>query len=235
MRYLVLSDIHANYTALKAVLEDAPHYDRIINLGDILGLMGHPKETVEFLRDEAYISLIGNHDYAIIIKGEGHVNSQELSKFEHEYSIDKLSYDDFQYLKSLSSMERLDSFVLCHAMPYPEDSVGYEIGNRGILKKDYTSEAPIIEEKFGSGTIIMHGHTHEQAYLDTSKFGHEIKFLNPGSVGDKFGRAEYAIIETDTETVDLRRVTYDDTEVKKRLCELGIPIKFWKKSSVNSI
>ena len=67
-RLLVLSDIHANWPALVAVLEHAQgRYDSIWSLGDVVGYGPHPVECVEFLL--RYVTplrwRVGNHDLAM--------------------------------------------------------------------------------------------------------------------------------------------------------------------------
>lgn len=235
MRYLVISDVHSNYVALERVLEESPEYDKVINLGDMLGLMGYPSETLDFMMEKVEHNLMGNHDFAIIVKDEGHVNSEELSKFELEYTKDRLSEEQVNFVKSLDSMEVMDDMVMCHAMPHPAYATGYKPGNLGIEKKDYTEEAPYIKKDFGEGTIVLHGHTHEQGFLDTSKFGHDVKFLNPGSVGQPMGKAEYAIIDTETEETSLKSVSYDERIIKERLKELDIPVRFWTKTTTRQL
>lgn len=232
MKYLVISDVHSNFIALESVLEDSEgEYDEIINLGDILGLMGFPGKTVKFMMENPKYNLKGNHDFAIANMNEGHVNSEKLSQFELKYTMDILSDEQLSFVYSLDSIEFTDngSTVMCHAMPHPIHSTGYESGNKGLLPKDYTEEAPLLEDNFGSGLTVLHGHTHKQAHLDASKFGHDVEFINPGSVGQPMGKAEYAIMDTYNNNVELRSVKYDTSPVKSRLKELSVPLKFWRK------
>ena len=53
MRYLILSDIHANYIALDAVLKDAKHkrWDSVLFLGDAVGYYTQPNQVLDTLRD----------------------------------------------------------------------------------------------------------------------------------------------------------------------------------------
>ena len=67
MRVLVISDIHANLTALETVLADAGPVDQTWCLGDIIGYGPDPNEVVERLRDLPNLSIIlGNHDVAVL-------------------------------------------------------------------------------------------------------------------------------------------------------------------------
>ena len=62
MRALILSDIHGNLEALKAVLAAAEPYDALWNLGDVVGYGGSPNEVVDLMREKAQINVRGNHD-----------------------------------------------------------------------------------------------------------------------------------------------------------------------------
>src|SRR5919199_5084831 len=64
MRLLIISDIHANIDALEAVLEAAPEYDEIIDLGDVVGYGGAPNETLDRVRTFKGLHVRGNHDKA---------------------------------------------------------------------------------------------------------------------------------------------------------------------------
>src|SRR6185436_9557213 len=67
MRYLILSDIHANLQALDAVLKDAARagYDAVLVLGDLVGYGGSPAEAIaRTLALEPAAMVRGNHDKA---------------------------------------------------------------------------------------------------------------------------------------------------------------------------
>jgi len=74
MRYLILSDIHANLEALKGIFDfiekNDIKYDRLVVLGDYVDYGPNPNEVVEFFKGKEGIFLLGNHDYALINKGE---------------------------------------------------------------------------------------------------------------------------------------------------------------------
>src|SRR5690625_3913934 len=65
MRYLVLSDIHANLEAFTAVLDDARSagWDAVAFLGDAVGYGSRPEECLQLLKElRPVVSLLGNHD-----------------------------------------------------------------------------------------------------------------------------------------------------------------------------
>lgn len=64
MRALILSDIHANLEALTAVIDAAPEYDCVWNLGDVVGYGANPNEVIDRVRQMGDIFVRGNHDRA---------------------------------------------------------------------------------------------------------------------------------------------------------------------------
>ena len=65
VRYLILSDIHANWEALEAVLAHAEsEYDRIVCCGDVVGYGADPDAVTEWVRDNVAHIVRGNHDKA---------------------------------------------------------------------------------------------------------------------------------------------------------------------------
>ncbi len=67
MRVLIISDIHANLSALEAVLEEAGEFDAAWCLGDLVGYGPDPNECIERVRSLPNLScIIGNHDLAAL-------------------------------------------------------------------------------------------------------------------------------------------------------------------------
>ena len=69
MRYLLISDVHANLAAFEAVLQDAEgQYDKVWCLGDMVGYGPDPNECVELLLTFDHLCIAGNHDWAVLGK-----------------------------------------------------------------------------------------------------------------------------------------------------------------------
>jgi metallophosphoesterase superfamily enzyme len=66
MKYAILGDIHANITALEAVLEriDREDVDQILSVGDVVGYGPSPRECIRLLRERCAEVVRGNHDAA---------------------------------------------------------------------------------------------------------------------------------------------------------------------------
>nr|MBA3531005.1 metallophosphoesterase family protein [Ardenticatenales bacterium] len=120
MRYLILSDIHANLVALEAVLNavDLSTIDQVWCLGDIVGYGPNPNECVQKMRELATVCLVGNHDWAAL-------NKIDISDFNPEareailWTQEQLSKDSVSFLEGLEG--RMDNvhpdFTLAHASP----------------------------------------------------------------------------------------------------------------------
>jgi predicted phosphodiesterase len=230
--YTVVSDIHANWPALNAVLEDAPDTDGLICLGDLVGLCGFPSEVVTFCSLGTELCLQGNHDLSVIEWGEGHVNNEALSYFELETTLDTLTYEAQCWVNDRPTYkERHDDALLCaHAEPHPETSSGLERGNNGIPPR-HAVEAATRSPEWAD--IVALGHTHEQHVVDMADYDgdNSTVLVNPGSVGMPIdGVAEYAIVDTDQSDVELRSTQFDTDRVIERLRALDVPIEWWHKN-----
>lgn len=228
MKYAVLSDVHANYPALKAVLDEVEgHVDGYISLGDMIGLMGYPEETVSTLKSKTDYALKGNHDVSVVENNMGHVNSPALSEFELQITNDNLSDENREWIESLNTFEKDNGFVLAHAKPTPEMSSGLEERNTGLGKGHFTKAAGMYDDEVVD--FIFVGHTHDQAGLDCSRFGNNVTVINPGTVGMNKPKnvAEYAVIDTENNTYELKSVEFDFGEVESRLNELDVPVHWW--------
>lgn len=209
MRLALISDIHANLTALEAVLADIErrHVDQIICLGDVAALGPQPREVLARLKALNCPCVMGNHDPF----------SPELSPLWDviDWCVSQLSEDDLDFLHSFQPTIEvpLDAHttLLCfHGSPLS-------------FTDQITSTTPDeeLERMLGghTATIMAGGHTHVQ--LLRQHRGALI--INPGSVGMPFEKvrihggprifpwAEYAILDWTAGAlgVELRRLPID--------------------------
>lgn len=210
--WVVLSDIHGNYPSLKAVVDKEGEDAEYVILGDIMGLLAYPKETLELVQEVGNVVLAGNHDKAIFHEGVGHVNSAKLSEFELSHTINNLTHEQIDWMRERPFMEVVQRgpsrIALCHAYPWPAKASGYEPGNAGIRKQDVPRIAKIVADDYD---YVFHGHTHRQYDLDASRWSHDVHFVNPGTLGYD---GTYSIVDTDAGTVEHRSVDYDEDAVQ---------------------
>jgi putative phosphoesterase len=214
MRVLVVSDIHANFAALRAVPEK---FDHVLCLGDTVDYGPDPKPCIEWLQERDAIAVRGNHDAALatgqeigcsprmrlLAEATQRLMRVELGAFETEY-LGTLPLQSEVVLGGLR-------FHLVHATPssplYP------------YVRPDELWRGDEELEKTACDILLV-GHTHLPMVL---KFGKRM-VVNPGSVGqprDGDPRAAYAVID-DGEPL-LERATYDIEATAKRLAAASLP------------
>lgn len=215
---ILISDIHGNAEAVRRVVEAHGRDKEYIILGDIMGLLSKPKRTLDHVQDVGTVVLSGNHDKAIFEKGSGDVGSPALSKFEYEHTMSNLSDKEQIYMRQLPHLNKFsrDDATICaaHARPSPEMASGYEQGNSGVPKREVPEVAARVASYYD---YVFLGHTHEQYAIDCSKWGHDVQFVNPGSLGYCH---TYANLDVDTGNVLLKQVDVDQETVKDHVREV---------------
>jgi len=188
----IISDIHANLAALRAVLKDLDEQGctEVLCLGDVVGYNAEPEECVQLLKARGIQNLLGNHD-SYITTGQNCERSQVVASIIDDHRT-RLSKDSIDWLKQSLPRLSMGDILFVHGGPDdPVDQYIYEVD----------------ETLFPEGVnVLFAGHTHVQAKFD---IGGKV-FCNPGSVGqprDGDPRAAYAIL--DGGSIRLRRVAYD--------------------------
>lgn len=214
MKTLVVSDIHGNWPALEAVLNE-PH-DVAVCLGDLVGYGPEPAACVGWSRSNAVVCVMGNHDRAA---AEGvapgcREQFRWLAEAVAPRTRAQLSLDDVAYLGALprfAALDFVDSGWACvHATP--RDPLYRYLG---ASVDDWTTELVGT-----SASVLLVGHTHIQFDLIAGA----TRVINPGSVGqpkDGDPRAAYAVIEDGR--VSLRRVAYPIERTVRLLRHAGLP------------
>jgi diadenosine tetraphosphatase ApaH/serine/threonine PP2A family protein phosphatase len=233
-RHLVLSDIHANLTALEAVLQAAGQWDDVLCLGDLVGYGPDPNEVVERVRALGARAVRGNHDRV----AAGLAEPEEFNaaaRMAIEWTRHQLRSQALSYLRQLP--------------PGPVESDGLILVHGAVSDEDryvFTPREAFEELQRSPGRVTLFGHTHVQGgfLLQGQRLG-EIRvepdpagaaavleldpatryFINPGSVGqprDGDPRAAFAVIE-DASRVAFYRVPYDIAAVQQRMAAAGLP------------
>jgi putative phosphoesterase len=207
MKILIISDVHANYPALQAVLEKDGSYDKLIFLGDVVDYGPHPKECLKFIIENANYYVRGNHDNALGYDVDCNCMGtfREYSIATREWHKTLLDENDKRFLRNMPILDKahLDNkiFFLAHASPTGD-----------IFK--YLNENEIVNELDDIiAEYILVGHTHVQ-YEKKVEYS---LIVNPGSVGlaRDGGEACYAVFENNA--ITLNRVKYD---VEKTISDL---------------
>jgi predicted phosphodiesterase len=235
MRYLILSDIHANLAALEAVLEDAPAFDQMWCIGDVVGYGPEPNECVEVLSEYDPVCVAGNHDWAALGKLEVDDFNPDARR-ALQWTQSQLSSATRVYLEQLPETARVESFTIVHGSP-----------RQPIW--EYVLHASVAAANFAyfNTRYCFVGHTHSPAIfgehcsaeapsalsLNVSYDGPlELQegrlIINPGSVGQPRNndpRASYIILDGDKKTVQYRRAPYPVEKTQMSMHRRGLPMR----------
>jgi diadenosine tetraphosphatase ApaH/serine/threonine PP2A family protein phosphatase len=231
VRTLVISDIHANLTALEAVLSDAGQFDAVWCLGDLVGYGPDPNECIECISKLPNLQcILGNHDAAA-------VGSIEVDAFNPDarktvlWTQGKLTLANKEYLKNLPERVNLEYITLVHGSPF-----------RPVWEYLLDTHSATVSFEFFDTPYCFVGHTHLPViyYLPDDRLTAQLivpehisqmtlaprTILNPGSVGqprDRDPRAAYAILNLTDYTWEWHRVEYDIQSVQERMRKDNLP------------
>lgn len=250
MRYLLLSDVHANLVALEAVLRHArlKRWDAVIFLGDAVGYYTQPNEVVDLLRELApAIGIIGNHEDSLL----NHAFGQTPSYLEKDVvtevilkHVAQISEPNLAYVKSLDTHVVQDGWEVTHGglrspweylmtlqtaqenAPYMKTSLCF-VGHTHVPKVFacvYTPSGDLWR------TVTLHG---EKNVYRVPPKAHVI--FNPGSVGqprDGVPLASYAIFDEEHRVLEHFRVEYDVLRVQRLVRDNDYPEKLAARLAV---
>ncbi len=182
MRVAIVSDIHANWQALEAVLEDMKKQgcQRVLCLGDLAMAGPQPKEVIDFVRCQDNWTVIqGNTDKLI-----GDYSQETVDKLKSAFpvmanalmdDVNILEEDKKEYLKNLPAQKELEiediKVLLVHGSPRRNN-------------EDILPDVPLAQiEEILQGVdadLIFCGHTHVPCGYQTDS---RKTLVNVGSVG----------------------------------------------------
>lgn len=236
MRIALISDLHGNEVALRAVLADVDRLgcDEIVCLGDVATLGPQPQAVIQLLRERTTRCILGNHDDFMLQPNLIHSYTEVPVVVESvEWCRARLSAADVDFLRTFQPnleipLDDRSTLVLFH-------------GTLRSHMEDLLATTPpdeVDEMLMGRrGTIMAGGHTH----LQMTRQHRGILIVNPGSVGLPFlehpdgtvprllGHAEYATIEAagGTVGVELRRVPVDKAAMAAAIAATDNPIRYY--------
>ena len=207
-----ISDIHGNIEALKAVFEDihSKGGGQIYCLGDSVGYYNQFNQVLDLLKTNNVISLIGNHDYALL-KTKGVIKTSKTCTAILKRQLLEISEPNRKYLESCS-----DSLII----EFHGKKIFCVHGGLEDLRNEYlwdVSKEYLNRNNFKYDFLIT-GHTHHPIKKKIGKYMH----LNPGSVGqprDWDNRASYMCISDDQ--IIIERVNYSFELTIKSMKEDG--------------
>lgn len=239
MRYLVISDIHASLEGMEACLADAPPYDRVLNLGDVVGYGASPNEVVERSRKIGSVFVRGNHDKAC----SGITDASDfnmIAGLAAYWTKQHLTSENLEWVKALPEGPILgddNGFQIVHGSPLDEDE--YIIVVRDSYEPLQRSNVPLT---FFGHTHIQGGFCQDgeewvtirpiyQTMHEPEQFRLQLKpgakyLINPGSAGqprDGDWRVACALYDSAAQTIDFCRVPYNIEDAQKKIIAAGLP------------
>jgi diadenosine tetraphosphatase ApaH/serine/threonine PP2A family protein phosphatase len=244
MRYLVLTDIHANLEAMEACVgaAAAKGYDRLLVLGDLVGYCADPNAVIARTQALGPAAIVrGNHD-KVACGLEQADGFNAVARRAAHWTYDALTPANREWLASLPRGPVVvdDVIEICHGSPFDEDA--YIFDELDAVRALKTSQRP----------LCLFGHTHwpvtfalVEGRVDTIgpaggvgafTLGPDSKYLlNPGSVGqprDGDPRAAYALVDTAAMQVELCRVEYPIEMTQAKVVKAGLPDVLAQRLSV---
>lgn len=233
MRIGILSDIHGNLEALEAVVAELDHQDveQVICVGDNVGYGPDPDGVVQLLRDREYLSVLGNHEFALFDKrARRWLNFQAAENNQETKNL--LTTSNLLYCKSLPTFLEKENGYFVHG--FPKTSVFKYLHNQSDsrIEKLFATSKPMV---------FFVGHTHKLQYVTNQKgsikrgplkegvvsFGVDQKWvISCGSVGQPRGkdnRAQYLLWDTGHGKLEVRCVGYDFEKTITKLKRLNFP------------
>ncbi|WP_045515814.1 metallophosphoesterase family protein [Neobacillus niacini] len=231
-RMAIITDIHGNAPALKAVLTELDKrrdVDHIYCLGDMIGIGPDSNEVLQILFSRNDTSIItGNHDEAVLAlaKGQEYPQSHSLVREHHQWILDRM---DQSFIPKLDQLPRtIIHEIEGHSILFNHYKLEKSKWNEHISKDPFSSIVePSVENletlfKDNREDLICFGHHHPTQYFK----GKKAIYLNPGSLGcnDK-PAARYAIITLSTNQleINLEEALYNNSEFLESYHRLDVP------------
>jgi predicted phosphodiesterase len=235
MRYLILSDIHANLDALDAVLAHASGaWDQVLVLGDLVGYGAEPNEAMDRIHELQPAAVIrGNHDKAACGIDDGS-QFNHVARLAAAWTGDQLTDANRDYLRNLpmGPVQIDSSLEICHGAPFDEDHYIFDSADARQALQSATrplclfghTHLPVIFRVIGDA---FEGAPPDPDMETALPLEPNAQYLvNVGSVGqprDGDPRAAYGILDTDAREIRLRRVVYAVESAQRKILAAGLP------------
>ena len=213
MKIVIISDVHGNYDALRALPET---YTELWVLGDLVNFGPEPAEVVDFIWRNAAIVIRGNHDQSVGYDEDPRciARYQKMADATRGYTARVLSEEQKQFLRGLPIQRELrrqnTRFYLCHAKP-SDPLYGYS-----------APDSPTGSQKSQTlqTDVLLVGHTHLPLMRRIAK--HLI--VNPGSLGQSMtGKSEACYAVWEDGSFELKTYSYPVEKAVAKVRALSFP------------
>lgn len=240
MRFGIVSDVHSNLEALEAALKwlDGERVDEIICLGDVVGYGPNPNECCEIVREAASVTLLGNHDAAVV----GAMSTEyyyDAARVAIQWTRRQLSPENLEWLFQLPYTHRreADGVSFFHSAPICPSGYFY------VVFKDDAQAHLRMYDKLTKISLLGHSHLVRAFRLNDGKarevqpagvkFEEGAKFIaSIGSTGqprDRDPRGAVATLDGDTGELVIHRFEYDREKTAAKITEAGLEARFGER------
>ncbi|HEX8855967.1 MAG TPA: metallophosphoesterase family protein [Thermoleophilaceae bacterium] len=228
----LLSDVHGNLPAFKAVLEDVERSgaDTIWCLGDLVGYGAQPDECVALARETCDVCLVGNHDLVVLGKLDIATFSANAA-VAARWTQDQISNDTREFLAALESLDETGPLSIYHASP--RDPVWeYVLSTLAAADCMDVMDARVGAIGHSHVALWFHRDGEGSASGEVAQGGTKLDIsdgewlINPGGVGqprDGDPRAAWLLLDTGDWSADWRRVEYPIEEAAGAIEQAGLP------------
>jgi predicted phosphodiesterase len=236
VRYLILSDMHANWDAFEVVLRAArrKRFDAILVLGDLVGYGAAPNQVVEAVRllGPRLVTVRGNHDKVVAGIDRG-INFNQTALAAAQWTARRLTPANLRYVRALPAGPRevAADLAICHGSPLDEDTYVFS----DVDAFEIFSSYPV--------PVTFFGHTHIPSIFTLSNRTLTVAALrgdhgrirlepgtrylvNPGSIGqprDRDARAAFMTYDSARRIVRWYRLPYAVENAQRRIHRAGLP------------
>ncbi|MFH1692642.1 MAG: metallophosphoesterase family protein [Candidatus Omnitrophota bacterium] len=233
MRYGIFADVHSNIAAFEAVHTalQKVDIDQYVFVGDIVGYGASPHECIALLRKMNALSVVGNHDLAVI----DFFNINRFNDFAKEsirWTKKNLSNLEKMFLSGVNLIEEGDSFHLAHGSLYHPENFEYMTNKSEAMKTFCVMKRQIC--------FVAHSHIPGIFIESEEDVQYKVSSLlliergrryvvNVGSVGqprDGDANACYCVYDDQACTIEIKRVSYDVAKAQKDILNAGLPQDF---------
>ena len=230
MKIGIISDIHSNVQALKAVLKEFNKIkvDKIICCGDIIGIGPNPEEAVQMLikKRECLISVRGNHEkyFTDGLPKEVHDDKRKMSfdKIQnHKWTQSMLSEESIKFIKELPVEKSIEiENKKLYIVHYPENEEGKY---KKHIKNPTIIENQDMFDKINAD-IFIYGHTHAYSVNNMENKW----YINPGALGCPISNniANAGILDINSGKVEFQhlRIEYDVEKTIEEIEKIKFPM-----------
>ena len=230
MKALIVSDIHSNLEAFQAVLADCGTFDAIWCLGDTVGYGPDPVPCIKLLRQYPHICVAGNHDHAAVGLISTEMFNYAAAAAAH-WTETQLLQEHKEFLISLPTVTQEGPFTLVHGSlrsPLWEYLLSPDTAKAtlGLLTTPIClvghSHLPFICVEEEDGPRFSHFSEGQPVALGAKRL-----IINPGGVGqprDGDPRSAYALYDSESGSLEHRRVSYDIPLTQEKMGQAGLPL-----------